>query len=154
VSNDDRDAKGRFLQGNSGGNGRPANASKGITKDLTWDAINRIAWLIMALPEKEFLEWVEMNGSKLSRLERVYLNKSKDIRVLESLLDRIIGKTLKFEDERQKNPFIERLYNLGEGGVGREIDELLRAREIIKAEYKNIQPQVLDITPKKEGEDE
>lgn len=139
-----RSDDGKFGKGNDYGRGRPVGSGKLVVKDLTWQSINRIADMIFNMPEREMRAWVKENESELTLAEKIYFNAVTDertqLRVVELLLDRIIGKYFAIDSEiTERNPLIERLYTLGDGGLAREIDQLIKTREIIEAEYKQIE---------------
>jgi hypothetical protein len=123
------------------GHGRPEGAGKVHLKDMCWETLSTIAWLLFKLPEPEMREWYEANKNTLSRAERAYIEASEhSIEVIESLLDRIVGKTLKCEsDAMPRNPLIERLYTLSPENLREEIDQLIRNREIIDKENDSIE---------------
>lgn len=136
-----RDQKGRFQKGNQVGigHGRPQGAGKLMVKDLCWESINKIALMIFSMPEIEMAKWVEENKHVMSLAERKYLEQAQiNLGVIESLLDRIIGKTLKIDSgNTEKNPIIERLYTMSAGNVTKEIDQLIRNRQLIAGERKD-----------------
>lgn len=139
-----RDEDGRFGKGNKLGRGRPVGSGKGYVKDLTWDAVNRIADRIFNMPEKDMRAWISANEDQLSLAEKIYFNAVTDdrqaLRVTELLLDRIIGKYFQIDGEiNERNPIIERLYSMNGGALDREIEQLIKTREIIEAEYKQIE---------------
>jgi len=136
---DYRDDKGRFLAGVSKDiGGRPAGAGQQLIKDLCWESINKVAMLIFKLPKDQMLAWVEIHKDEMSLAEQKYIEAAKGdygLNIIESLLDRIIGKQLKIDSgNTEKNPVIERLYALSPGGVRREIDQLIRNRNMIHEE--------------------
>lgn len=95
----DRNKNGTFAKGNRGGPGRKAG-SKGPAKkikELGWSFINEIFERIFVTPEPEMLKWFEENKKLLSRAERVFIQESNDIKVLESILNRVIGVPQKIE---------------------------------------------------------
>lgn len=68
------------------------------------------------------------------------IDEAQNIAVIESLLDRIVGKTLKIEgDIVERVPLIERLHTISPESLEAQIDELIRNREIIKKEYASIE---------------
>jgi transglutaminase-like putative cysteine protease len=67
-------------------------------------------------------------------------NQRANLNVIEAILDRIIGKTLKLDSgQTERDPVIERLYQLSPGNVKNEIDRLIKNREVILAERKQIE---------------
>lgn len=139
-----RNAKGHFAKGNTLSRGRPKSSGKLRVQELCWEQINRLAEMMFKWPNDKLEAFVEQNKNKLTRAEIAYFNASRDVKTLEMLLDRIIPKTMAIDATlRQKDPIIERLYELPPGGVDQEIEELLEARNTINAEYK-------DVTPNKE----
>lgn len=155
----DRDNNGRFLSGHAYATGRPQNSGKQAVKDLCWASINKIAWLIFNLPEAEMNVWIQSNLHTLSLAERAYLEaatgglgevidmesgrpqrKQANLNVIEAILDRVIGKTLKLDSgTTERDPVIERLYQLSPGNVKSEIDRLIKNREVILAERRQIE---------------
>ena len=133
-----RDSNGRFTKGNqlSVGNGRPEGSAKVLVKDMCWESINKIALMIFNMPELEMAKWVEENKGSISLAERMYLESAQiNLAVIEAILDRIIGKQLKIDSgNTEKNPIIERLYSLSAGNVRREVDQLIRNRQMILSE--------------------
>lgn len=152
-----RDSKGKFLVGSQGGPGRPPESGKQMVRDMCWASINKIAWLIFNLPKKEMELWIASNRHTLSLAEEAYLEeatgglgdvideggttrKRANLNVIEAILDRIIGKTLKLDSgQTERDPVIERLYQLSPGNVRSEIDRLIKNREVILAERKQIE---------------
>ena len=156
----DRDNNGRFLAGHAYATGRPQNSGKQAVKDMCWQSINKIAWLIFNLPEADMNLWIQSNLHTLSLAERAYLEaatgglggevidmesgraqkKQANLNVIEAILDRVIGKTLKLDSgQTERDPVIERLYQLSPGNVRSEIDRLIKNREVILAERKQIE---------------
>jgi hypothetical protein len=137
-----RNANGTFTRGNSAaqGFGRPEGAGKCFIKDMCWDSINTIAKLIFGMPEPEMKAWVEANKSTMSLAERLYVEASvTSLEVIEALLDRIVGKTMKVDGEIiERNQIIERLYSLSPEAIEDEIETMIRNREIIKKENESI----------------
>ena len=152
-----RDSKGKFLVGSTGGPGRPPEPGKQLVKDMAWASINKVAWLIFNLPKKEMELWIASNRHTLSLAEEAYLEeatgglgdvidetgmtrKRANLNVIEAILDRIIGKTLKLDSgPTERDPVIERLYQLSPGNVRSELDRLIKNREVILAERKQIE---------------
>lgn len=114
-----RDSRGRFAPGNKIGKGRPVGSGKQHVKEMTWDALTRVVRLLFTMPEGELVEWISENRNSLSRAELVFLKNenSQDLKHLNGLLDRVIGKATYAEPET-------------EGGD----DDLLDALEILEAE--------------------
>lgn len=114
-----RDSRGRFAPGNKIGKGRPVGSGKQHVKEMTWDALTRVVRLLFTMPEGELVAWIKENQKSLSRAELVFLKNenSKDLKHLNGLLDRVIGKATFAEEE-------------GNSGD----DELLDALEILEAE--------------------
>lgn len=154
----DRDNNGRFLAGHAYATGRPQNSGKQAVKDMCWSSINKIAWLIFNLPEEDMHVWIASNLHTLSLAERAYLEaatgglkntidesgnsvrRDPNLNVIEAILDRVIGKTLKLDSgQTERDPVIERLYQLSPGNVKSEIDRLIKNREVILAERKQIE---------------
>lgn len=150
----DKKGNGRlFKPGNTAGVGfgRPKSSGKQMIKDLVWEKLNRIVELLFDTPEKDLEAILKANKETmlLSRAERLYLEKSTDLSVIADLLDRIIGKILVSENQSERDPIIERLYRLGPGGVKKDIDELIEARNIINAEYRELEaPKEINDTEK------
>lgn len=154
---DGRDKSGRFAAGHAIATGRPKDSGKLAVKDMCWASINKIAWLIFNLPKKEMELWIASNRHTLSLAEEAYLEeatgglgdvidetgmtrKRANLNVIEAILDRIIGKTLKLDSgQTERDPVIERLYQLSPGNVKSEIDRLIKNREVILAERKQIE---------------
>lgn len=139
-----RDQKGKFLAGVAkpeGWPGRPKDGGKQYVKDMCWQSINKIAWLIFNLPKDEMEVWIASNRHTLSLAEQMYLDAAPtNLSVIEAILDRIIGKTLKLDSgQTERDPVIERLYQLSPGNVKSEIDRLIKNREVILAERKQIE---------------
>lgn len=114
-----RDDKGRFGAGNNFGRGRPVGSGKQHVKEMTWGALERVVKLLFTMPEAELVQWIKDNQGDLSRAEKVFLETktTKDLKHLNHLLDRIIGKpTYAVPD-----------------GVGSD-DELAEALAILEAE--------------------
>lgn len=111
-----RNANGTFARGNSAaqGFGRPEGAGKSFIKDMCWDSINTVARLVFGMPEAEMKAWLDANKESMSLAERLYVEASQNsLEVIEALLDRIVGKTMKIDSEIiERNPIIERLYTL------------------------------------------
>lgn len=92
-----------FQPGVSGNpNGRPKGSGKYHIRDMCWESINRVVQLVFATPEPEMVAYIKKNMSKLSRAEKVFLDKSKDIRTLELLMDRVIGRPTQIIAEAEK----------------------------------------------------
>lgn len=89
-----RDKNGRFSSGNSFGQGRPKGSGKKHVKEMTWEALNRVVQLLFTIPEGDLVKWVKENSHQLSRAEKVFLENtnSTDLKHLNNLLDRVIGK--------------------------------------------------------------
>lgn len=89
-----RDDNGRFGAGNNFGKGRPKGSGKKHVKEMTWQALERVVKLLFTMSEPELLQWLKENKSNLSRAEKVFLmdKHSQDLKHLNQLLDRIIGK--------------------------------------------------------------
>lgn len=81
-----------FKKGQSGNPGGRPKGSKGIYKDMCWDSIGKVVKLVFHTPEPELVEWVKENVKELSRAEKVFLEKSKDIETLKWLIERVCGK--------------------------------------------------------------
>ncbi|MBK8202074.1 MAG: hypothetical protein IPK68_07070 [Bdellovibrionales bacterium] len=131
MRNDD----GTFSRGNkyAAGHGRPEGAGKSHLKEMCWASVEKIARLVFQMPEAEMKLWVDQNKNTLSLAERLYIDEAQNIAVIESLLDRIVGKTLKIEgDIVERDSLIERLHTISPESLEAEIDELIRNREIIK----------------------
>lgn len=89
-----QDSKGQFQKGNTMGKGRP-KGSVGIPKLLRqqgYDFIAQIFENLFIKSEKELIEYINENKSNMSRAEKVFLEKSKNIIDLNHLLDRVVGK--------------------------------------------------------------
>lgn len=139
--NKNHDAKGRFAPGNTLSKGRPKGSGKRKVQDLCWEQINRLAEMFFKMSNKQLEAYVDFHKDKLTRAEMAYYNASHDVKTLEALLDRIIGRQLNIDAEvTARDPIIERLYELPPGGVSQEIDQLLEARKITDAEYKDVTP--------------
>lgn len=84
--------------------------------------------------------WYEANKDSLSRAERIFIESSENnLAVIEALLDRIVGKTLKFDElVIARDPILERFYSMSPDAQEAEIDQLIRNREIIKRENESI----------------
>jgi hypothetical protein len=137
-----RDSRGRLLKGfTANPGGRPESAGKALVKDLCWASINRVATALFNMPAPEFKTWLEMHRHELSIAEQMYLDAAPtNLSVVEALLDRIIGKTLKIEDgNTERDPIIERLYILKQGQVRQEIEHLRDNEQVIDAEFKAIE---------------
>lgn len=152
-----RDSKGKFVVGTAGGPGRPPEPGKQYVKDMAWSSINKVAWLIFNLPEADMHVWIQSNMHTLSLAERAYLEaasgglntidengtavkRERNLNVIEAILDRVIGKTLKIDSgTTERDPVIERLYQLSPGNVKSEIDRLIKNREKINAERRQIE---------------
>ncbi len=150
-----RDSKGKFI--NMPGPGRPPESGKQLVRDMCWASINKIAWLIFNLPKAEMELWIASNRHTLSLAEEAYLEeatgglnvidigngdtrKRANLNVIEAILDRVVGKTLKIDSgNTERDPVIERLYQLSPGNVKSEIDRLIKNREVILAERKQIE---------------
>lgn len=136
-----RNNDGTFSRGNrfSVGHGRPEGAGKAQLKDMGWKAVEAVARLIFDMPEPEMRAWFEKNKHTLSVAEQIYIEQSDNIEVIEALLDRVVGKTLKVDAEvYERNPLLERLYTLSPEALNEEIQELQRAKEIIDKENESI----------------
>lgn len=107
---------------------------------MCWDAINTIAQLVFGMPEAEMKAWVQANKHTLSLAERVYLDACEgNLAVIEALLDRIVGKTLKIDaNVGSSDPIMDHYYRLTPEGRAQEIERLLRNREIIEREKESI----------------
>lgn len=154
---DGRDGAGRFTTGNAVAVGRTKGSGQQYVKDMCWASINKVAWLIFNLPKAEMELWIASNRHTLSLAEEAYLEeatgglgdvidnegmtrKRANLNVIEAILDRIIGKTLKLDSgQTERDPVIERLYQLSPGNVRSEIDRLIKNREVILAERKQIE---------------
>lgn len=135
----ERDDKGRFLPGNSLGKGRVPGSFKIQMRNMAWESINKIAKMIFTMPNKELEIFIKKNQDNLTRAEMAYLNASHDIKAIECILDRILGKTINIEGEMNiRNPLIEKLYEMSDAGRRREIDQLLEDRKTIEAECKEV----------------
>lgn len=138
-----RNKKGQFAKGNqlARGKGRPKGAGTLRVQELCWEQVNRLAEMMFKWPNDKLEAFVERNQHRLTRAEIAYFNASKDVKVLEALLDRIIPKTMAIDATiKNKDPVIDRLYELPPGAVDQEIEELIQARNTINAEYKDVTP--------------
>lgn len=110
---------------------------------MIWEKLNNLVSLLFNMTDEECTKWVAENKHKLSRAEMIFLerlNGDEDAAAIESLMDRVIGKTLKIEGEMiHRNPLIEQLYDMGPGALREDLDQLKRNKEIIDAEYKSIE---------------
>lgn len=138
---DGRDDRGRFTTGNVIAIGKPAHAGKSYVKDLCWESINKIALAVFAMPEPEMKLWFESNKHLLSLAEVKYIEAAQlNLSVIEALLDRIVGRMLKIDSGvTERDPVIERLYSLAPGNVKKEIDRLIKVREIAQNEQRSIE---------------
>jgi hypothetical protein len=157
-----RDQGGRFLQGVKHGlGGRPADSGKMAVKDMCWQSINKVAWLIFNLPEDEMMIWIRSNIHTLSLAERAYLEqatggfddadvidhesgrkvrRTANLGVIEAILDRVVGKQLKVDSgNTEKDPVIERLYEIAPGNVRKEIDRMIKNRQVVQAEFSRME---------------
>jgi hypothetical protein len=156
-----RDSSGRFQPGHKLATGRPPDSGKQSVKDMCWQSINKVAWLIFNLPEDEMHLWIRSNIHTLSLAERAYLEtatgglgdaevidhetgqkvrRTANLGVIEAILDRIVGKQLKIDSgNTEKDPVIEKLYDLSPGNVRKEIDRMIKNRQTVQDEFKRIE---------------
>lgn len=128
-----RNNDGTFSRGNrfSVGPRRPEGAGKAHLKDMGWKAVETVARLIFDMPEPEMRAWFEANKHTLSVAERIYIEQSDNIEIVETLLDRVVGKTLKVDAEVfERNPLLERLYTLSPEALSEEIEELREPKRL------------------------
>lgn len=137
-----RNADGTFAIGNRAavGYGRPEGAGKAQIKEMCWDSLTTVAHLIFGMPEPEMKAWVEANRQSLSLAERLFIESSEsNLAVIEALLDRIVGKTLKFDGQiAHRNPIMDEFEQMSPEAREQRIDELIRIREIIRKEDESI----------------
>lgn len=143
-----RNADGTFGRGNSAavGYGRPEAAGKVHIKEMCWDSLNTVVQLVFGMPEVEMKAWFETNKQNLSLAERIFIEASEgNLAVIESLLDRIVGKTLKFDGQITHHDPIRNEYDqMTSEERERRIDELIRIREILRKEDESIEIGVVE----------
>jgi hypothetical protein len=133
-----RDSGGRFGKGNSVHaivKGTSRYRSKRDVKKLCTNSIEKVVRMLFQMTDPELNTWLEDNRGTLSAAELAFLAQRKDIRTFESLLDRVLGKTINIEtNSHGKNAVIERLYQLSDEGMQDEMDDLEDIQNIIDAE--------------------
>lgn len=83
----------QFKPGQSGNPaGRPKGSLRKAVKEATKETVSNIIDLVFNKPEAVLKDHMKFNSAKLSRAERVILSKSHEMRTLEFLLDRVVGK--------------------------------------------------------------
>ncbi len=94
-----KEHKGQFKKGNPGGPGRPkgSNGVPKLVKQQGWDFISAIFDKLFVMTEEELLTYIQENRSKMSRAEKIFIDQSTDMKVLQSLLDRVVGLPTRIE---------------------------------------------------------